>query len=72
MEEKIEIEKSHQIDQANLPELKITALNDTAIKCVMFENMFVTQVHNKSLTDKVKFGHQLELVCRKARDKILN
>ena len=47
VEKKMEMEKNHQIDQAKLPTLKITALNGTASDWVRFENMFVTQVHNK-------------------------
>ena len=34
--------------------------------------MFVTQVHNKNVTDEVKFGYQLEMVCPKVRDRISN
>ena len=72
VEKKMEMEKSHQIDQAKLPKLRITAFNGTASDWVRFENMFVTQVHNKNVTDEVKFGYLLEMVCPKVRDKISN
>ena len=48
VEKRIEMEKSHQIDQAKSPKLKITAFNGTARDLVRFENMFITQVHNKN------------------------
>ena len=72
VEKKMEIEKSHQIDQAKLPKLKITAFNGTASYWVRFENMFITQVHNKHVTDEVKFGYLIEIVCSKVRDRISN
>ena len=72
VEKKMEMEKSHQVDQAKLPKLKITAFNGTASNWVRFENMFITQVHNKNVTDEVKFGYLLEMVCPKVQDKISN
>ena len=72
VEKKMEMEKSHQIDQAKLPKLKITAFNGTASDWVRFENMFITQVHNKNVSDEVKFGYLLEMVCPKVQDKISN
>ena len=72
VEKKMEMEKSHQIDEAKLPKLRITAFNGTASEWVRFENMFVTQVHNRNVTDKVKFGYLLEMVFPKVRDKISN
>ena len=70
VEKKMEMEKSYQIEQAKLPKLKITAFNGTANDWVRFENMFITQVHNKNITDEVKFGYLLEMVCPKMRDEI--
>lgn len=55
VEKKMKIEKSHETDQAKLPKLKITAFNGTASDQVRFENMFVTQVHNKNIADGLKF-----------------
>ena len=65
VEKKMEMEESHQIDQAKLPKLRIMAFNGTASDWVRFENMFITQAHNKNVTDEVKFGYLLEMVCPK-------
>ena len=67
VEKKMEMEKSHQIDQTKLPKLKITAYNGTASDLVRFENMFITQVHNENVSDEVKFGYLLEMVCPKCK-----
>ena len=72
VEKKMEMEKSHQNDQAKLPKLKITAFNGAASDWVRFENMFITQVHNKNVPDEVKVGYLLEMVCPKVQDKISN
>ena len=69
VEKKTEIEESHQIDQAKVPKLKITAFNGTAGEWVRFGSMFITQVHNKNVSDEVKFGYLLEMVCPKVKDK---
>ena len=72
VEKRLEAGKHHHIDQAKLPKLKITPFNGTAVDWVRFENMFITQVHNKEVADEVKFGYLLEMVCPKVREKISN
>ena len=49
------VKLSHQ-DQAKLPTLQITQFNGTAADWVRFENMFITQVDKKQISDEVKFG----------------
>eukprot|EP00795_Rhopilema_esculentum_P005738 gene5738-10992_t len=62
--------ESHQIDQAKLPKLKITAFNGTASDWVRFGNMFITQVHNKNVTDEVKIGDLLEMTTRRTSRRL--
>ena len=71
-QEKMEIEKSARGTTAKLPKLKITPFKWTATDWVRFENIFLTQVHGKPITDEEKFGYLLEMVCQKVRDKIAN
>ena len=71
-QEKMEIEKSARGTTAKLPKLKITPFKGTATDWVRFENIFLTQVHGKPITDEEKFGYLLEMVCQKVRDKIAN
>jgi hypothetical protein len=62
-QEKMEIEKSARGTTAKLPKLKITPFKRTATDWVRFENIFLTQVHGKPITDEEKFGYLLEMVC---------
>ena len=71
-EKKLAMEKTAKSTQAKLSKLRITPLKGTAGDWVRFENMFITQVDNKPITDEEKFGYLLELVSCKVRDKISN
>ena len=71
-QEKKEIEKSAQGTTATLSKWKITPFKGTTTDWVRFENIFLTQVHRKLITDEEKFGYLLEMVCQKVRDKISN
>ena len=64
-------EISHQ-DQAKLPKLQITQFNGTAADWVRFENKFITQVDKKQISDGVKFGYLLQMVCPRVRTRIAN
>jgi hypothetical protein len=69
---KLEMENSARETTAKLPKLKITPFKGTPTDWVRFENIFLTQVHQKPITDGEKFGYLLEMVCQKVRDKIAN
>ena len=71
-EKKLEMERAARATQAKLPKLTITAFKGTASDWVRFENMFLTQVDCKPITDEEKFGYLLEMVSGKVRDKISN
>jgi hypothetical protein len=71
-EKKLEMEKAARSTLAKLPKLKITQFNGTTADWVRFENMFITQVDSKSISDEEKFGYLLEMVSGKVRDKISN
>ncbi len=71
-QQRMEIEKSARATTAKLPKLKITPFKGTPTDWVRFENIFLTQVHEKPITDEEKFGYLLEMVCQKVRDKIAN
>ncbi len=70
MQQRMEIEKSARATTTKLPKLKITPFKGTPTDWVRFENIFLTQVHEKPITDEDKFGYLLETVCQKVRDKI--
>ena len=55
-----------------LPKLQMTPFKGTAGDWVRFENIFLTQVDPKSISDKEKFGYLLESVGPKVRDQIAN
>ena len=65
-ERNLEMEKAAQF----LP--TITSFISTASDWVGFENMFLTQVDSKPISDEEKFGYLLEMVSNKVRDKISN
>jgi hypothetical protein len=69
-ERKIEMEKSAKSSLAKLPQVKITAFKGTAADWVRFENMFLTQVDKRPISDEGKFGYLLESVVPKVRDRI--
>ena len=50
----------------------ITPFKGTPSDWVRFEKMFITQVHNKSISVAQKFGYLLEMVNPKVRAKIAN
>ena len=64
------MEKAARSTLAKLPKLKITQFNGTTADWVRFENMFITQVDSKPISDEEKFGYLLEMVSGKVRDKI--
>lgn len=71
-EKKIELERTAKASLAKLPQLKITPFKGTAADWVRFENMFLTQINCRPISDEEKFGYLLESVGPKARDRIAN
>ena len=71
-EKKLEMEKTAVSSTTKLPKLKITSFKRTAGDWVRFENIFLTQVDAKSISDEEKFGYLLESVSPKVRDRIAN
>ena len=69
---KLEMEKNARSTSAKLPKLKITPFKGTPTDWVRFENMFVTQVHDKPISEEEKFGYLLEMVSPKVREKVAN
>ena len=69
---KIELERTAKASLAKLPQLKITPFKGTAADWVRFENMFLTQVNSRPISDEEKFGYLLESVGPKVRDRIAN
>ena len=72
VEQKLEMETAAKATHAKLPKLKITPFKGTPTDWVRFENMFVTQVHNKPISPEEKFGYLLEMVTPAVRGKIGN
>ena len=71
-EKKIELERTAKASLAKLPQLKITPFKGTAADWVRFENMFLTQINSRPISDEEKFGYLLESVGPKVRDRIAN
>ena len=71
-EKKLEMENRAKSTVAKLPKLRISPFNGTAADWIRFENMFISQVHSKPISDEEKFGYLLEMVQRKVREKISN
>jgi len=69
-EKKLEIECESKATFSKLPELRVTQFKGTIADWIRFENMFTSQVISKGFSDEVKFGHLLEMVNSKVRDKI--
>ena len=68
--DELQMEKTAVSSTIKLPKLKITPFKGTAGDWVRFENMFLTQVDAKSISDE--FGYLLESVGPKVRDRIAN
>ena len=71
-QKKLDMEKAVRSTTAKLPKLKITPFKGTYTDWVRFENMFLTQVHEKPISVEEKFGYLLEMVSPKVREKIAN
>ena len=69
---RLELEKEARSTTAKLPKLIITPFKGTPTDWVRFENMFITQVHNKSISAEEKFGYLLEMVNPNVRAKVTN
>ena len=69
---RLELEKEACSTTAKLPKLIITPFKGTPTDWVRFENMFITQVLNKSISAEEKFGYLLEMVNSNVRAKIAN
>jgi len=69
---KLEMETNARSTSAKLTKLKITPFKGTPTDWVRFENTFVTQIHNKPISDEEKFGYLLEMVSPKVRERISN
>ena len=71
-EKKFELEREVKHSFTQLPKVKLTPFKWSAIDCVRFENMFLSQVHNKDFSDEEKLTFLSELVTPKIRDRIGN
>ena len=71
-EKKLEMETAAKANHAKLPKSRITPFKGTSSDWVRFENMFITQVHSRPVSDKEKFGYLLEMVIPKVRERISN
>ena len=69
---RLELEKEGRSTTAKLPKLIIIPFKGTPTDWVRFENMFITQVHNKSISAEEKFGYLLKMVNSNVRAKIAN
>ena len=69
---RLELEKEARSATAKLPILIITPLEGTPIDWVRFENTFITEVHNKSISAEEKFGYLSEMANPNVRAKIAN
>ena len=66
------MEKAAKATHAKLPKLRITPCKGTSSDWVRFENMFITQVHSRRVSDEDKFGYLLRMVAPKVRERISN
>ena len=64
------MEKEARSTTAKLPKMIIRPFKGTPTDWVRFENMLVTQVQNKSISEEEKFGYLLEMVNPNVRAKI--
>lgn len=58
--------------QCKTTKIKNYVFEGTPTDWVRFQNMFVTQVHDKLITEQKKFGYLLEMVTPKVREKTAN
>jgi len=71
-EQKLEMESTVKATYAKLPKLIVTLFEENSSDWVRFENIFVTQVHSRPISDEDKFGYLLEMVVPKVREQIFN
>jgi len=71
-EKKLDMEKTAVSSTRKLTKLKITPFKGSASDWVRFENMFLTQVDAKSISEEEKFENLLESVSPTVIDKIAN
>ena len=71
-EKKLEMETAPKANHAKLPKLRITPFKGTSSDWVRFENMFITQVHSRPVSDEEKFDYLLKMVVHKVRERIRN
>ena len=71
-EKKIELQRTAKASLVKLPHLKIIPFKGTAADWVRFENMFLTQINSRPISDEEKFGYLLESVGPKVRERIAN
>ena len=69
---RLELEKEAHSTTAELPKLIIILSKGMPTDWVRFEDMFVTQVQNKSISAEQKFGYLLEMVNPNVWAKIAN
>ena len=71
-EKRMELEREAKSTSAKLPKLKITPFKGTVVDWIRFENIFLTQIDKKRISNEEKFGYLLELVNPKVRDRFAN
>lgn len=71
-EKRLEMQTAARATHAKLPKLRITPFKGTSSDWVRFENMFITQVHSRPVSDGEKFGYLPEMVVPKVRERVSN
>ena len=66
------METAAKATHAKLPNLRTTPFKGTSSHWVRFENIFVTQVLSRQISDEEKFGYLLEMVVPKVTERISN
>ena len=66
------LEREAKSTCAKLPKLKITSFKGTVADWIRFDNIFLTRVDKKPISDEEKFSILLELVNPKVRDRLAN
>ena len=72
IERKIEMEKTAKPSVAKPLQLRIITFKGTATDWVRFENMFLTQIDSRPISDEEIFVYLLESVGAKVRERIAN
>jgi hypothetical protein len=67
-EKRMELEREAKSTSA----LTITPFKGTVVDWIRFENIFLTQIDKKPISNEEKFGYLLELVNPKVRDRLAN